>query len=302
MRRRTLILILMLVLMAMLPLRQAETAEVPFRQGLGGAVGYHTIMADESLVELALRYDVGYSEIADANPGVDPFIPDVGTRVTIPAQWILPDVPIQQGIVINLAEMRLYHFPLQSGLPVSTYPVGIGAEGTDTPTGTYRVVEKIASPVWHVPGSIRKQRAWMPKSVAPGPDNPLGSHALRLSNRSILIHGTNRPFGVGRRVSHGCIRLYPEDIIPLFGKVGVGTKVTIVRQPVKVADVDGRVLVEIHGEVDEELETTAMDLLMERGLSVWVDRRKVRQAVREKTGIPVDVTAESKFKRPPSRN
>ena len=301
-RRWALVPTLILVLMASLPLRQAGTAEIRFQQGLGGTVENHTIAADDSLVELALRYDVGYNEITDANPGVDPFIPEAGTRVTIPAQWLLPDVPAQEGIVINLAEMRLYHFPHQPGEPVTTYPVGIGAEGTDTPTGTYRVVEKIASPVWHVPASIRKQRAGMPTTVPPGPDNPLGSHALRLSNWSVLIHGTNRPFGVGRRVSHGCIRLYPGDIVPLFGKVEVGTRVTIVRQPVKAADVDGRVLVEIHGEGDEDLEMAAIDLLIDKGLNVWVDRKKLRRAVKERTGIPVDVTAKSKFKRktPPS--
>lgn len=291
------ILTVIMVLMTSLPLRQAETAEMLFHQGLGGVVSNHTIGEDDSLVELALRYDVGYNEITDANPGVDPFVPEVGTSITIPGQWILPDVTNQEGIVINLAEMRLYHFPLRSDETVTTYPVGIGAEGTDTPTGTFRVIEKISNPAWHVPSSIRKQRAGIPRRVPPGPDNPLGSHALRLSNRNILIHGTNRPFGVGRRVSHGCIRLYPEDIVPLFGIVRVGTRVTIVRQPVKTTEVDGRVLVEIHGDENEELEILALDLLTEKGLYWQVDRKKLRQAAKERSGLPVDVTAKKKTKR-----
>jgi L,D-transpeptidase ErfK/SrfK len=275
-------------------MRQAVAAELPFHQGVGGVLASHTITAGDSLVELARRYDVGYNEITAANPGVDPFIPEVGTRVTIPGQWLLPDNAEPGEIVINLAEMRLYLLPLRPGYPVTTFPVGIGDDGVETPTGTFRVVEKIVRPVWHVPPSIRRQRPRMPKSVPPGPDNPLGSHALRLSNGSILIHGTNRPFGVGRQVSHGCIRLYPEDIAALFEKVPAGTRVTIVSQPIKSAEVDGRVLVEIHAEVDEELVGTAIDLFIMNGLDDRVDRRMLMGAAREKLGIPVDVTAKTR--------
>lgn len=290
-RFRALILICLLGATC-LPRPTVDGAELHFRHGIGGTVEDHTIGADDSLVELARRYDVGYNEITDANPGVDPFIPEEGTKVRIPGRWILPDVPMREGIVVNLAEMRLYHFPLRAGEPIATYPVGIGDEGTGTPTGSYRVVEKIIRPVWHVPASIRKRNPWMPKSVPPGPDNPLGSHALRLSARKILIHGTNRPFGVGRRVSHGCIRLYPEDIVPLFGRVGVGTRVTIVRQPVKAAMVDGRVHVEIHGKGNEELQWAAIALLAGKGLLGRVDIRRLRRAAMERSGVPVDVTLE----------
>lgn len=266
-----------------------HAAELLFRQGVGGSVDSHMIIDDDSLVELARRYDVGFNEIMEANPGVDPFIPEKGTKVTIPGRWILPDTPRHEGIVINLAEMRLYHFPPHAGNPVAIFPIGIGDEGASTPTGTYRIVEKISKPVWHVPKSIRKRKPGLPKTVPPGPDNPLGSHALRLSARRILIHGTNRPFGIGRRVSHGCIRLYPEDIIPLFRKVRVGSKVTIIRQAVKAAEVDGQVLVEIHGDANGKLVQEAIKLLTRKGLISRVDLAKLIRAVRDKSGIPTDV-------------
>lgn len=276
-------------------LPQGHAAELLFRQGVGGTVESHTIEADDSLVELARRYNVGYNEISEANPGVDPFIPEVGTKVTIPGRWILPDAPRHESIVINLAEMRLYHFPQHAGKAVATFPIGIGDEGTNTPTGTFRIVKKIAKPVWHVPKSIRKLKPWLPKTVPPGPDNPLGSHALHLSAKGILIHGTNRPFGIGRRLSHGCIRLYPEDIVPFFRKVRLGAKVAIVHQAVKAAVVDGRVLVEIHGSSNEELEWAAMDFMARKGLLARVDLLKLRRAARKKSGIPTDVQKENKL-------
>lgn len=265
-------------------------AELRFRQGVGGTVRIHTIRDDDSLVELARVYDVGYNEIAAANPEVDPFVPEVGTRVTIPGRWILPDVPIRRGIIINLAEMRLYYFHPRTRDLIATFPVGIGDEGWDTPTGTYRIIEKIVNPVWHVPLSIRAQKPELPEVVPPGPDNPLGTHAMRLSIGTVLIHGTDRPFGIGRRVSHGCIHLYPEDIATLFRKVRLGTRVTIVRQPVKAATVNGRVLVEIHEDSNEDLESEAVNLLGNRGLLTRIDIGRLKAALRVKSGIPTDVT------------
>ena len=266
--------------------QRASGAELLFIQGVGGAVGIHTISDDESLVELARRYDVGYNEITDANPEVDPFVPDVGTKVKIPGRWILPDVPMQNGIVINLAEMRLYYFHPSFRALVETFPIGIGDEGWDTPTGTYQIIEKIVNPAWHVPVSIRAEKPDLPEIVPPGPDNPLGTHALRLSIGTVLIHGTNRPFAVGRRVSHGCIRLYPEDIPELFRKVKLGTSVTIVRQQVKAADVNGRVLVEIHEYGGDDLEQEAVNLLKTKGLIDKVDLGRLKAALRDKIGDP----------------
>ena len=268
----------------------ASGAELLFRQGVGGAIGTHTIRADDSLVELARRYDVGYNEITAANPGVDPFVAEAGTRVTIPGRWILRDVPVQGGIVINLAEMRLYSLHPHTGGLIETFPVGIGDEGWNTPTGTFRVIGKIVNPAWHVPASIRAQKPGLPAIVPPGPDNPLGTHALRLSIGTVLIHGTDRPFGIGRRVSHGCIHLYPEDIVTLFRKVKPGTRVTIVRQRVKATRAGGRVLMEVHGEGDDTLLQEAMKLLEKKKLTTKVDWVKLQAALRDKSGIPTDIT------------
>jgi lipoprotein-anchoring transpeptidase ErfK/SrfK len=267
-------------------------AEFSSHQEVGGTAGTHTIGDDDSLVELARRYDVGFNEITAANPGVDPFLPKIGTRVTIPGRWILPDVPKHEGIVINLAEMRLYYFPPHSRGMIETFPIGIGDEGWETPTGTYRIIEKIEHPAWHVPASIRAEKPGLPDVVPPGPDNPLGTHALRLSIGTVLIHGTDRPFGIGRRVSHGCIHLYPEDITRLFPMVSLGTSVTIVRQLVKASSLNGRVLVEIHKDGGDDLELEAIELLERKGLLARVDLAKLNSAVLAGSGMPTDVTGE----------
>jgi L,D-transpeptidase ErfK/SrfK len=253
-------------------------------------VSVHTIKDGDSLIELARRFDVGYNEIAAANRGVDQFVPKVGIKVIIPRKWILPDVQIRDGIVINLAEMRLYYVHSHTKQPFETFPIGIGDEGWDTPIGTYRVIEKIVNPAWHVPASIRAQKPDLPDIVPPGPDNPLGTHALRLSIGTVLIHGTDRPFGIGRRVSHGCIHLYPEDIVQLFKKVRVGTKTVIVNQKVKAAIVDDRILVEIHAESGDDLEQEAINLLEKKGLSSWADLGKLKTALHVNSGIPTDIT------------
>lgn len=285
-------LLFCLIFAAGFPHGRGGSAEIYFGQGVGGTAGRHTIGSGDSLVELARRYGVGYNEITAANPNVDPFIPRTGTSVTIPGIWILPDIPVRQGIVINLAEMRLYYFPPLKGDLVETFPVGIGDEGWDTPTGTYRITEKTEHPAWHVPPSILKQRPELPRVLPPGPDNPLGSHALRLSGGSIMIHGTNRPFSIGRRASHGCIHLYPEDIATLFPRVPLGTSVTIVRQQVKATAVNGWVWVQINDDGGRELEREALNLLKRKGLMAKTDRAKLKMALRQKTWMPVDVTAD----------
>lgn len=270
-------------------------AEYFFGQGVGGKTARHTIRSNDSLIELARQYDVGYNEITAANPEVDPFIPRVGTTVTIPGIWILPEVPVQQGIVINLAEMRLYYFNPANRERVETFPVGIGDAGWDTPTGSYRIIQKIENPAWRVPASIRSQNPKLPEILPPGRDNPLGSHALRLSRGSIMIHGTNRPFGIGRRVSHGCIHLYPEDIATLFRKVPLGTSVTIVRQQVKAAAVNGWVWVQINEDGGKDLEREAVNLLKRKGLLARSDLAKLRAALRARSWMPMDITANQAY-------
>jgi len=279
-----------ILLSVFLPQQPVYAATVYFHQGLGGSARNVTVKKDDSLIELARSHDVGFNEIADANPGMDPFVPNEGAQVAIPSEWILPDVPSRRGIVINLAEMRLYHFISRKSEWVETFPVGIGDEGWDTPTGTFQIVQKIVSPAWHVPQSIQRQRPELPKIVPPGRDNPLGTHALRLSSRKILIHGTGRPFGIGRKVSHGCLHLYPEDIVRLYREVKLGTRVTIIRQPVKATAVNGRVLVEIHGDEGRNLEQEATNLLVRKHLFARVDSDRLKAALLAKTGKPTDIT------------
>jgi len=249
---------------------------------------------NDSLIEIARKFGLGYNEISDANPQIDPFLPGAGASVKIPTLWILPDVPSYEGIIINLSEMRLYYFFNQEGSRlVTTFPIGIGIEGSNTPVGQYKIIEKIVKPSWNVPESIRKEKPYLPKVVPPGPDNPLGSHALRLSLSNYLIHGTNLPWGIGRRVSHGCIRLYPEDIPKLFRLVSVGTKVNIVRQPLKLGIKGERVYVELHKD-DEEENTNyfneAVYLLRKKNLLKNVDSEKIYRAIKEKSGIPIKIS------------
>lgn len=275
----------------------------------------YVVPEDDSLYEIARFYDIGIDAITDANPGVDPFIPPYRKHIIVPTQWILPDLPIRRGIVINLAEMRLYYYEKDGAKEVTTFPIGIGDEGKDTPVGSFTIVEKTKNPSWYVPKSIREEKPELPAVVPPGPDNPMGSHALRLSNRSILIHGTNRPYGIGTRNSHGCIRLYQEDIAQLFGMVRLGTRVTIVNQPVKVAVSEERVFIEVHEYEDKSEEESgdatgdrsgdgsgdgrdggsdlfqeALKVLAARKLTDRVDLDEVRKASEQRTGLLVDVT------------
>jgi L,D-transpeptidase ErfK/SrfK len=259
-----------------------------------GSVTTYKVKEKESLIEIARKFSLGYNEITAANPDLDPFIPGEGASVTIPTSWILPDVESRDGIVINLSEMRLYNiYNVGSMLFVQTFPIGIGDEGSDTPTGQFRVIEKLVRPSWHVPESIKKEKPFLPDVVPPGPENPLGSHAMRLSNPRILIHGTNKPWGVGRRVSHGCIRLYPEDIPVLFRSAPKGVKVMIVKQPVKAGFKGDRVYIEVHGENSKSNNSYfdyAVRLLRKKHMLSRVNTEKLHYAIEEKKGMPVDIS------------
>jgi len=260
----------------------------------GAVIGRPTaclVKADDSLPEIARRYDIGYTEITAANPRVDPFVPDPGRRIVLPTEWILPDAPSRTGIVVNIAEMRLFVFSRDGSKTVTSFPIGIGDEGRDTPVGMFSVIEKIRNPAWHVPESIRKEKPYLPAVVPPGPDNPMGSHALRLSKQTVLIHGTNRPWGIGTRSSHGCIRLYQEDIARLFGMVKRGAPVAIVNQPVKAAVRGDRVYLEVHEYGDRrDLYREALKVLEAKNLTRRVDLKKARKASRQHRGLLVDVS------------
>ncbi len=255
-----------------------------------GMVRYHRVEENESLIEIARKYYLGFNEIADANRGADAFIPPVGMRVEIPDEWVVPDVKIRQGIIINISELRLYFFPYRDSDFVYTFPIGIGDEGKETPVGRYRIIQKIARPYWHVPKSIKAEDPALPDVVPPGPDNPLGSHALRLSAAGILIHGTNRPWGIGRKVSHGCIHLYPEDIPWLFDHVKKGTRVTIVEQPVKVGLRGNRVYLEVHDVGKTNYLGEALSILGRKNLMGRIDCVRLKRVIQKKDGVPAVIS------------
>lgn len=210
---------------------------------IGRMESYRTRYED-TFHEIARRFDLGYVELVAANPGIDPWLPGEGTELILPTAHLLPDAP-REGIVINLAEMRLYYFEEPGAAPES-YPIAVGREGRNTPLGTTQVVRKAENPTWYPPASIRAEKPELPPVVRPGPDNPLGAHALYLGWPAYLIHGTNKPWGIGRQASAGCIRMYPEDIERLYSRVPVGTPVTVVNQPVKIAWIGDELFVEVH--------------------------------------------------------
>ena len=205
-----------------------------------------------TLLDIAREYGFGYQDLKLLNPEIDIWMPKDGEVVQLPSRFILPNVP-REGVVLNIPEMRLYYFPPhKQGEPVEvyTYPLGVGREGWDTPYKKTRIVGKKKHPDWRPPKSILKEHEDagdpLPKVVKAGPDNPLGDYALRLGLPAYLIHGTNKPWGIGMRVSHGCIRLYPEDIAELFQKVKVGTPVNIINKPYKIGGADGVLYLEAH--------------------------------------------------------
>ncbi|RJS93316.1 L,D-transpeptidase family protein [Salinisphaera sp. Q1T1-3] len=208
--------------------------------------------ASDTFVALARRYDVGYRELRLANPNVDPWLPGDGTPLVVPTRYVLPDAP-RKGVVINLPEMRLYFYPPANSEyagKVFTFPIGIGREGWSTPLGETKISQKIPNPTWTPPASIKAEHAKngdpLPDVVAAGPDNPLGQYALRLALPSYLIHGTNKPAGIGMKVSHGCIRLFPDDIKKLFSMASVGMPVDIVSQPYKIGWDSDHLVMEAH--------------------------------------------------------
>jgi L,D-transpeptidase ErfK/SrfK len=223
-----------------------------------GQLRRHRIRDGETFLEVARYAGLGFNELVDANPGIDPWVPSVGTEILVPTQWVLPCCTYS-GIVVNVPEMRLYRYE-QSGaqLRVWTYPVGIGRPDRRTPVGRFNVRAKSENPTWVIPDSIRlehiRDRGDARRAIAGGdPDNPLGRFRLTLSRPRYAIHGTNIPWGPGMPVSHGCIRLYPEDIERLYPNVEVGERVTIVYQPAKVGAAGSRIYAEVHGDPYERV-------------------------------------------------
>jgi L,D-transpeptidase ErfK/SrfK len=285
------------------------------RQELVGETQVIFARYENTFSAIGRQFNLGYEEMRRANPGVDQWLPGEGTPIYLPTQTILPEAP-QVGIVVNVPAMRLYYFttekPKTAGEPevvkVSTHPVGIGTEGWATPFGEAKVMQKAKDPTWYVPASVRKEHAErgdpLPSVVPPGPDNPLGAYAMTLSLPGYLIHGTNKPAGVGMRSSHGCIRLYPEDIEALFGKVARGTAVRLVNQPVLAAWRDGQLYLEVHPPLAEETHdlVAEADAALNRALqragaaaaAIEIDRAAIEKIVAEQRGMQMPVLRSSR--------
>jgi L,D-transpeptidase ErfK/SrfK len=259
---------------------------------------------EDTFAAMARPYNVGYDELRHANPTVDHWLPGDATPVYLPTQSILPDAE-RRGIVVNVAALRLFYYTAaKEGAPasVTTHPIGIGAEGWATPIGEATVTQKARDPVWFVPASVRKEHAErgdpLPARVPPGPDNPLGRFAMALSLPGYLIHGTNKPAGVGMRSSHGCIRLYPEDIEALFDRVARGTPVRIVNQPVLAGWHGEQLYLEVHRPLVEDADrdiaadvaaVLAKALARAPRAGAVPDPDLVAKVVAEQRGIPFPV-------------
>ena len=273
--------------------------DVPFV----GRIQRYTTVHTDTLADIARLYGVGHDEIVAANAGVDVWLPGEGVEVVLPTRFILPGTA-RQGIVVNLPEMRLYNYGLDAHgkSVVTTHPVSVGRMDWRTPLGSSSVVAKVTDPAWYPPKSIRAEHEAdgdpLPRIVPAGPDNPLGQHMLRLGIPGYLIHGTNRPYGVGMRVTHGCLRMYPEDIEWLFDDVPVSTPVMLLNQPIKLARLGDRYFVEVHAGLEEEPGTSedALNALMAvieeragKATLKTIDRDALLQVIEQASGIPIPV-------------
>lgn len=258
---------------------------------------------ENTFSDLAREYGLGYDELVAANPDIDPWLPGADTPVLLPTQYIIPDVP-REGIVLNIASKRLFYFPKTDAGEVQTvltYPIGIGRVGWETPLGSSAVIAKARDPQWYVPRSVRQEHEELgdplPAIVPPGPDNPLGKFVLKLDLPGYLIHGTNQPYGVGMRVSHGCVRLYPENIEPLYELVGLGESVGIINEPYLAGRLDGEWYFEGHEPLlDDEVSAEAHLATVLASMSsedekypVELDEALVHAVAAEGFGVPVRI-------------
>ncbi len=272
---------------------------------IGGVVTVQTKYED-TLLDIARSRSIGQDQMERANPGVDRWLPGEGTNVVIPSHYILPRAP-REGLVLNLPEMRMYYYPpKKAGQPaqVQTFPIGIGRMDWATPLGRTQITSKIKDPTWTPPESIRKEHAAkgdiLPRVVPAGPNNPLGRYAMRLSMPGYLIHSTNKPIGVGMRVSHGCIRMLPDDIERLFPQLPVGTPVNIVNQPVKAGWHGGKLYIEVHPPLEEypndrgamvqEVMLALDDAMARRSSGATLNNALIDQELSQPTGMPLVIS------------
>jgi L,D-transpeptidase ErfK/SrfK len=266
-------------------------------------IGENSIYAakyEDTLIKIARSNNLGFVALRAANPHADPWLPGEGTHITIPGMHLLPKAP-RNGVVVNLPEMRLYAY-VEEGKPPVSYPIGVGRVGLETPMGKTKVIKKTEGPIWYPTARMREEDPELPASMPAGPDNPLGTHALYLGWPEYAIHGTNRAFGIGRRVSSGCVRLYPEDIIELYDIINVGTEVYVVDQPVKVAWVNDELYLEANltlsqaddmenngGIPDYKFSDSDMQIILSAAgeHANSLDWQLIRKAIRSRNGYPV---------------
>ena len=294
-----------LLLTLVCPSLSALATEYPLPAAQSRLIGenqYYTVPEGKhTLEDIAAKYQLGLSNLLEANPGVDPFLPKPGSQLLIPLQLILPNAP-REGIVINVAEMRLYYYP-KGKKTVEVLPIGIGQIGKDTPENWVTTVQrKRANPTWTPTPRIRKEYAAkgeiLPAVWPAGPDNPMGLYALYIGNL-YAIHGTNASFGIGLRVSQGCVRLRHEDIEHLFKNVPVGTRVQFVNQPIKATEEpDGKRYLAVHQPLSrtvaefESNEPVAISL--PRDIAKFIAKADtnssvIKKLLDERTGVPMRI-------------
>ena len=267
---------------------------------------------EDTLVHIGRRHGVGFVEMRAANPTLDPWIPGDGTKVVVPTMNLLPDAP-RNSVVINLAEMRMYIY--NQGPEPITFPIGIGRDGLQTPVGTTKILRKTEDPTWTPTPRMRAEDPTLPPVVYPGPDNPMGTHAMYLGFPNIAIHGTNKPYGIGRRVSSGCIRMFPEDIGRVYSMLPVGTTLTVVDQPVKAGWVDNVFYIEASPTQDQatamekegkipQYEVSESDLayIMRKAGNDQnkLDWALIRKVIKERKGYPIEIATRSGASSKPS--
>jgi len=265
-------------------------------QSVVGELRHRVLVHEDTFAKIARDEGVGYEALRRANPGVDEWLPGEGTSIVLPTRMILPDAA-RRGIVVNLSELRLYFYDPSAG-SVSIYPIGIGYEGTETPLMTTQVVAKLENPTWYPPESVRLRHAAngkiLPRQVPPGKENPLGTFAIKLGRDGYFIHGTNRPIGVGQRVSAGCIRLYEPHIRELVGEVVGGTPVVVIRQPFKVAWDLGELYMEAHPRLGEDARShsgfVAEVIRATQNHPIDVDWDLAFATARQAMGLPVKIS------------
>jgi len=296
MSKLRLIYTLTLIIFNYTPFAIGLTFSIPDNSDIVGNIQVTKAIKGKSLGEIGRQFDIGVYEMIEANPNLNPWVPKVDATVIIPSEFILPPGK-RQGIVINLAEMRIYYFHLHEN-KVTTHPIGIGGRGRNTPLGSAHIIQKKELPYWQPPISIRKEHIKngdpLPSIVPPGPDNPLGEYAMRLSIPGYLIHGTNRPGGIGVRSTNGCIRLFPEDIASLFPQISIGTPVKIIHAPYKFGHRGYNIFLEAHQPLSDHYHSHDSRLsLLKQALeeasleNISIDLDYAEQNITQPKGYPI---------------